>query len=158
MWSLPKYLVVFLLIFLSGCYTQKKAQKQIGKADYTYPELTAAFCKDSYPCVIIDSVTRIDTLTDFIEIELPGTVDTVRRNDTVILRTNTVQAKYIQKVNTVTKVDSGAIKLLNIQLSNARQSEEKYRGKAEDKSDWVKWLLILCGLLLAGNIVQLKLK
>ena len=38
---LSKYLAIFFLIGLLGCYTAKKADRQLNKAKINYPELVA---------------------------------------------------------------------------------------------------------------------
>lgn len=153
---------IAILIIISGCYTQKKASQQVEKADKKYPEITAAFCKGSYPCIIVDSITHTDTLYNTIETEVPGETDTLRVKDTVFVRTNKVLTKFVNKeiikTNTITVKDSAEIKILSLAITKANSDKEKYRLKAEKKSEWVMWLLIALGLSILGNVLQIKLK
>lgn len=41
--------ILILALMLSGCYSQKKASKQIARAGIEYPELIAANCAEKFP-------------------------------------------------------------------------------------------------------------
>ena len=43
--------ILILALMLSGCYSQKKASKQIARAGIEYPELIAANCANKFPVV-----------------------------------------------------------------------------------------------------------
>lgn len=55
-----RYLVLVLsLVFITGCYTQKKAAKSIYKSNDVYPALTAKITRQLYPCVVKDSIVEV---------------------------------------------------------------------------------------------------
>lgn len=53
------FLLLFAIVSLSGCYTQKKAGNQMVKAHVEYPVLTSFYCNQWYPIRWYDS-TRIE--------------------------------------------------------------------------------------------------
>jgi len=78
---------VFFLVGLLGCYTQKKAERSLNKAQINYPELVAQKSSLWYPCSQFkgtsDSsaykvfIKQIDTLNQLI-------LDTITKLDTVV--------------------------------------------------------------------------
>ena len=78
---------IFFLIGCFGCYTQKKAEKSLNKAQINYPELVAQKSSLWYPCSQFkgtsDSsaykvfIKQIDTLNQLI-------LDTITKLDTVV--------------------------------------------------------------------------
>ena len=79
--------IIFSIFFLLGCYTQKKAEKSLNKAQINYPELVAQKSSLWYPCSQFkgtsDStaykvfIKQIDTLNQLI-------LDTITKLDTVV--------------------------------------------------------------------------
>ena len=79
--------IIFSIFFLIGCYTQKKAEKSLNKAQINYPELVAQKSSLWYPCSQFkgtsDSssykvfIKQIDTLNQLI-------LDTITKLDTVV--------------------------------------------------------------------------
>lgn len=156
MGSLPKYLAVFLLISLLGCYN---VQKNLDKSYRKDPVKTLEYLKDKAPC-ISDTIYHNDTAFDFIELPGQTITDTVRQNDTVLLRL--VKKDTIRQIKTVTKTvkerDTRQEKILENNLAASNERQEYYRGKSEGKAEWIKWLLIVLAVSLLGNVIQFKLK
>jgi hypothetical protein len=81
------FLSIFFLWGLQGCYTQKKAERSLNKAQINYPELVAQKSSLWYPCSQFkgtsDSsaykvfIKQIDTLNQLI-------LDTITKLDTVV--------------------------------------------------------------------------
>lgn len=71
--------------FCTGCYSQKKATQQHGRAVSTYPVIGADYCARTYPCepgpVRSDTTTVYDTLWGAAEI----ITDTIRATDTIYI-------------------------------------------------------------------------
>lgn len=75
-------LILLILILTSGCYTQKKAQKQFNKAHFKYPEISAKGCSIYYP--IKEKITtdtkyikgEVDTFIEFVEVDCDTVVQT----------------------------------------------------------------------------------
>lgn len=70
---IPKYLA---LIFLLGCYTQKKAERQVNKAQLNHPEVVAKLAAKYYPPIMVTTtdstaykkyLEQIDELNKFYE-------------------------------------------------------------------------------------------
>lgn len=109
MWSLPKYLVIFLLIFLSGCYTQKKAEKQVNKAQLNHPIVVAKLAAKYYPPILVTTtdsaaykkyLEQIDELNRFYESmaervvydTVPGEIEVWEDSTRVLQLTKTVKS------------------------------------------------------------------
>lgn len=79
--------IIFSMFFLFGCYTQKKAEKSLNKAQINYPELVAQKSSLWYPCERFkgtsDSsaykvfIKQIDTLNQL-------KLDTIYKLDTLV--------------------------------------------------------------------------
>jgi len=79
--------IIFSIFFLLGCYTQKKAEKSLNKAQINYPELVAQKSSLWYPCSQFkgtsDStaykvfIKQIDTLNQL-------KIDTIFKLDTLV--------------------------------------------------------------------------
>jgi PBP1b-binding outer membrane lipoprotein LpoB len=79
--------IIFSIFFLLGCYTQKKAEKSLNKAQINYPELVAEKSALWYPCERFkgtsDStaykvfIKQIDTLNQL-------KIDTITKLDTFV--------------------------------------------------------------------------
>ncbi len=81
---------IMVLIFLTGCYTGKKAQRQVIKAQSVYPEIVATLCSDMYPPLTLtkDSIVykkgravMLDTL--FMSIDCDTVIKNVYQNKVV---------------------------------------------------------------------------
>lgn len=74
------FLLLFAIVSLSGCYTQKKAGNQMVKAHVEYPVLTSFYCNQWYPIRWYDS-TRIEYIrgeVDYIHDTVTVDCDTVK--------------------------------------------------------------------------------
>lgn len=54
---------LFIVAFIEGCYTQKKATKQVDRAAVFYPGVLAAKCAERFP----NTITKDSSFTDYVE-------------------------------------------------------------------------------------------
>jgi hypothetical protein len=166
---MPKLFSILFLFFLVGCYSPKKAEKQINKAQLNFPEVLAKKSKELYPCkpqkggsdssrykTIIKKIKQIDTAYFY-------TTDTVCRLDTVLIEKNCTKVLYKYREilkelpavhDTINITDESAVTSLTYQLQNSVAIADKYKQKYT-KSLWFSiWLLIA----IAGLILVIKFK
>jgi hypothetical protein len=166
-WSVVVVLIISLCVILSSCYTQKKAVSQFDKALNKFPDTTTALFRSKYPCI----TTASDTV--FKAVLIPGRIDSLYKTDTLniacpdsagvkIIRT--VQYKYLttSKTDTVkiTNTITNTVKDSSYQerIDTVTKDRDKWKAKAESKQKWIWWLIVICLLLLVGNIIQYKFK
>ena len=154
-----------LLLFTVGCYSQKKAVRQVIKADANYPEILDGYCGQTRPpldstdvrVIYKEGKTVTDTVTD-VRIEIIN--DTVykteyktvfkTRRDTIYKNTHRTE------VNTGIVSDlerkNAALTATNISLSIEAKNEHK-RG---DK--WRLWFFVVSGYLAVKTILRVVAK
>lgn len=153
--------LLLLLICLGSCYTPKKANKDLNKANDKYPTEVAKFTRQHFPCITTDSLYNTDTLYKYLSVICPpdtSLTDTIYL-DKIVNKTN-IKTRTIaipSKTITITKrvEDSAQIKIIQSQLTIANQNLEKYRTSMEKKSEWIKWLLIALIVSLIANFILL---
>lgn len=149
-----------LVLLLTGCATQKKADKFYKK----HHDKLAELCADKFPVVEKflpgDTVTNYDTLWG-LEIH----TDTLVSEPQVIVQTKTVNVpKIVTKTVTIhdTIIKENTAKIVNLQydlvssevkLKAAIQRGDDYKSKYQNVISW----LILC-IVLLGMGIYLKLK
>lgn len=161
-------LLLFLIsaILISGCYSAKKAARQINKAALNYPEVVSKIARDYYPCDTSNSATDTIIQDSLIYVECPDN-DTV----TIQLPSNTIYPQIgKKKIGVWVKVpvyryyitlkvrDMAAEKMLQVEIEKITVKLEKSQGKSDSNSNWIKWLLISCGVLTTGIVLLFKLK
>ena len=147
------------LLLLGGCYTAKKADKAIDKAQRNHPEVVAKKARSLYPCITIKSDTTYLTQDTIISIqcpEIPIIVDTVTLTDTVKLTnrvTVPVRVQLPQRVVTKYIEDSAKIYVLNSELSTysgkVQRLEQQLADTTESRNKWRKWFIITLVLVAA---------
>lgn len=163
-----KYL--FLILILTGCYSERKAKDQFSKAVVAYPKLPAEYCSTTFPVkdsIIKDTVTTTDTvlmqggiIEDTIIVKVNDTVRiTIIRELPGKIITNTVHIR-----DTIIRENTAALKLCEIDKSTltdllTKQTEqtEKYEGRAK-KRGWIMWGLIALIVAVVGLNIYLKAK
>ena len=140
------------LLLLGGCYTAKKADKAIDKAQRNHPEVVAKKMIQFYPnrTVRIDTAWQLhDTIIEIPCPEVPIIVDTVTLIDTVKLTnrvTIPVRVQLPQRVVTKYIEDSAKIYVLNSELatysSKIQRLEQQLADTTESRNKWRKWCLI----------------
>jgi len=151
-----KYLLIILLF--TGCYSAKKAQQQVDKADSHYPEIVAKLARDKYPCTDLlkpDTTIIYEDSIILVEIECPDQPTEVIRYDTVnnvITRTVRVPVNMPVQIRTVTKwyEDSAKLKILNLEATACQQAVKKLQATNDkqavkiarkSKENWI-WRII----------------
>jgi hypothetical protein len=146
---------------MTSCYTTNKANKDINKAYENYPETVAAFARDKFPCKETDVDSTVKIEYDFIEIKCPEQAEPVEVIDTLYLTKPSRPKTYIVYKNkfvaipsttkTITKIvrDSSC----EILLKKSVEGQQILVRKNEKQADWIKWLLILLGISIIGNIL-----
>jgi hypothetical protein len=158
-----KYLIIIILF--ASCKTSEQLYNKAKVKDIVK---VAELARIDFPCTTtkIDSVTTVDTLYDFIEVDCPpATVDTFK---TVVVKT--VKVKIPQKVVTIRTVqtieDSAKIKVMYAEIQKAaaiivaeRKLTAEYKAEADEqrkaKNKWRKWCLITWGVIAAGIAFRL---
>lgn len=160
---MPKLFSILFLFFLVGCYSPKKAEKQINKAQLNFPEVLAKKSSELYPCkpkkagsdstkykTIIKKIKQIDTAYFY-------STDTICKLDTVLIEKNCTKVLYKYREilkdipavhDTVTITDEAGMISLQYQLKQASVNSDEYKVKYF-KSLWFNiWLLIAIVALL----------
>ncbi len=142
------YIMILLsaVTMLIGCYTPKKANRQVIKAQIEYPNIVAQHCSSRYPPVesVRDSIVIKDGETIY-------NYDTVVIDcDSVVKYKTDTKVKYIQvtktrvdtfyKTNRVVMVNKAQVKLLSNSLEEVRAENNKLSAQR-------KILIIVCLIL-----------
>jgi hypothetical protein len=169
--QMTKILSVLFLLVITSCYTEKKAQKELNKANDKYPDVVAEFTRDKYPCTELkDSTVVYDTVYQEVEALCPPQqiiytkdtlwkkkIDTVYRKDDIYKKNPLVKTTVTVPVRqtTVTKwfEDSAKIKLLTSQINKCGEDLKQSERKKERNWDWIKWLLVALGISVIVNIL-----
>jgi uncharacterized protein YggU (UPF0235/DUF167 family) len=104
--------IIIPILFLFGCYSPKKAEKDLNKAQITYPNLVAKKTSEWYPCgwavVKMDSTERRHVQFMF---------DSLNRE--IIKITDTIEIA-IKSTDTINAGNKELIKQLKTKLNNAK--------------------------------------
>lgn len=152
------YKIIFLLFFI-GCYSPKKADRQLDKAVSKYPSLVASKCSKLYPCkelkIVSDSsaykkwMTSLDSLFDrgtdtIVVIDSFETISTdcsTYKKDLIAISSQLNKANNTIRLiknkitiapavhDTVIKLDSAQIVILSEKLSVSEKEKEKEEKK-----------------------------
>ena len=160
--------ILILALLLSGCYSAKKAAKQVARAGIEYPE------------TVLNSCPEPKTETKYLPGKETHTSDTViiagkkipcppvvnQKGDTVIKYVNcpdqTVIHDTIRRTDTLSvQVENTArIQAQQLQISSLTTDRDKWKQKYEESNDKAKnrlWYLIGLGITAVGYAV-LKIK
>lgn len=148
-----------LLLLLSSCYTEKKAERNIDKAQYKFPEVVAKKSAQYYPCD--KQILRIDTCELVYYKETIDSIDRIiekLRIDTFkdcksirskLVKSNQVisQLQGIIKnrppiVRTVLVHDTAKLKYLYSEIEKEKVKIEEYRSKYEFNFKIILWFAI----------------
>ena len=159
--------LIVLAVLFAGCYSAKKASKQVARAQIEYPETVLNACPEpktetrylpgkethTSDTVVIEGkripcppvIINKDTVINWVDCPPSKVIhDTIRRTDTL----------FIQVENTA------LVKSLELQILSLTADRDKYKQKYEEANDKAKkrlWYLIGIGLAAAGYTV-LKIK
>lgn len=153
-----RFWYIVSIFILSGCYTAKKAEKDLNKAKIHYPEVVAQKFSDWYGC---DTVTITRDSIQFKEwVNEIHSFDTII--DTVRLKEKCpeILVKYREIVKRVPPIHD-TFKMVNrVEVELYRDKYEKLRVDNEKKTNWLIRLgiFMLIMLLILIAIISLKKK
>ena len=166
--------IIFIigLLILCSCYSERKAKKQINKAEINYPEVVADRCNKFYPC--INTIEHIDTIVnkeieekivrinDTIKI-LMNQIDTIPDTHKIELLKNKLSLSklYLDSLlNVKPMVIEKKIRVTDTRLEeiNKYQAEQlnKYRNAYENMMKIALWLLVALTISLIVNFIKKK--
>jgi cell fate (sporulation/competence/biofilm development) regulator YmcA (YheA/YmcA/DUF963 family) len=161
---------VFLLLILTGCYTSKKAEKDINKAQLSYPEIVAKKCSEIYPCKI--EPVRIDSFEItrwLLRVDSINTIEQIVDTITYVTDCNPLKQKlkdanklidYLKKtLNEPVPVEYRFIEItdtaklfhLNSMIEKYRSDKDKYQQKYQDFLKLSIWLIVILCISLLYN-------
>lgn len=163
--------LVLAAALICGCYTEKKAQKQVDKAIKQKPKIAAETLRKAFPCITkIDTVVKVDTGYDFIEIQCPDQIEPVTKIDTIVINKVTKNKVYLpgkivkvgaqKETITITKLvrDSAEIYLLNKQIKDLTDGRIVDHQKIKNRNKWILWLLVALVISLLFNFIKFNRK
>jgi len=158
-------LAILLVMLVSSCHTAKNALNKVKKADLYHPEVVAKYARDKYPCILVDSIVKLDTSYEFVEIQCPDFVSPSPDTIYKIVRSKTDLSKIVKPqpikvitVKTITKevvrdvIDSACY----VQAENLINENKNLSMTINDKNDWIKWLLIILCVSILINFIQAR--
>jgi len=156
MWK--HYYLLLLCVVLSSCYSSQKANKQLNKAQLSYPELVAKKSAEWYPCKTGKIITDSSELNRWIE--QINTIDTVYKTlaDTTIISSDCPKAlikyKYLLKKlpsihDTIIIESTAKESALQLQLDAKIKECDKVKGHYISSI----WFIVVALLLLIISIL-----
>ena len=162
---LSKYLAIFFLLGLLGCYTSKKADKQLNKAKINYPNLVADKMALWYPYsqnksksdsseynvlkTQLDSLNRLKIDYTDIKSDTICKYDTIKKYDTLLKRYKEIIYKYrtifktIPAIHDTVIVSSSAEKEIIQKMINEREDAHKRYDRSSKLNIWFLIALII---------------
>ena len=153
--------IIFSMFFLLGCYTQKKAERSLNKAQINYPELVAQKSSLWYPCSQFkgtsDStaykvfIKQIDTLNQ-IKIDTIFKLDTlvnirlVKDCQEIVWKYRRIYTK-LPTIHDTTIMVSTADKYTIQYLQNEREEAHKRYDRSTQLNIWLLVALLISILL-----------
>lgn len=163
-----RYLFLLLLV---GCYTAKKAEKDINKIQEKHPEVLAKKAASLYPIKnhidsseFVNYLEQINMKIDSILVK-DTIIDTIKFNPDCIkikkeLRNSYKFIKGLQEtMNNIPQIieykeDSAKIYLCQSEYNKLSKDRDKYRSKCELFKTLMIWILIFLILSLIGHIIK----
>lgn len=161
---------IFLLL-LVGCYTAKKAEKDINKIQRKHPEVLAKKATLLFPTIRKTDSSEFVNYLEQINVKIDSQL--VKINDTVIhninpecvkikkeLRNSYKFIKGLQEtMNNIPQVieyreDSAKIYLCQSEYNKLSKDRDKYRNKCEFFKTLCIWILVFLILSLIGHIIK----
>ena len=159
---MAKYFI--LLFLLASCYSVKVANKQLNKAQETYPEATAKKCALWYPCEPFKSTSdsseyklwihqvdslnqlKIDTLIKFDTLVKYSLITDCQK---IVTKYRDVIRKYPIIHDTIYKIDNAKLISMTIERDKALIDRAKYEVKYKVFLKISFWLLLFLILIIA---------
>jgi hypothetical protein len=168
--------IIFLLLLLCSCYTERKASNDLDKIKGKFPSLMANKASQWYPCdsvlISIDSSGYSVAPIDSIKAIIISQIDTLELHDTICAgkcrpRIKTIRQtiyRAIEKlpsspsviVKTVRIKDSAQISMYEESIKLCKEEQDKYLKKSSKYSEWCMWLSLILLISILFNIIQFK--
>lgn len=150
-----------LALVMSGCYTQKKALRQVAKAHNTYPQIPAKFCAEMY-----DPTDSVHILKEYIQGEDVVYTDTVVEVYNVLDTVTIVKylTRTVKSVDTVrdtkyiTTENKAGLKLRDGEIAELKQALTETLADRQMWRNWAIWLGIAWIVAILAFIVWLWVK
>ena len=142
--------VIILLLLLSGCYSVKKAERQMNKAQINYPEVVATKSALWYPCIPIKTTSdssQYKSWFDTIKVLNDLRIDTIYQADTIELLKYNQRLVYIYRNiyknlpvihDTIVKQSMAERTIIEQMISEREQAHKKY----DNSTKLNLWLLM----------------
>lgn len=164
--------LLFAIVSLSGCYTQKKAGNQMVKAHVEYPVLTSFYCNQWYPIRWYDStvIKYIKGDTEYIPSDpIYVNCDSVVKaalNDKTIDPTktkvqpppNTKQVDTVSKVSDKQGESTAALQAEKYKVKQCVEEMQKVVNAATEEAAKLKTWLLITGVLAAYTAARWVLR
>lgn len=145
-----------LCLLLIGCYSPKKALKQLNNAFNEHPDVVAKFANEKYPIKVskVDTIVVSDTGYLFVQEYVQKTdtiVDTITKTKYIVK--NVDKIKVVTKNVTITKmvVDTARVAELTFQLNQCNLDQRKSKEKSNKSITWL--LIFLCISLFINSLL-----
>ena len=164
-----KYFI--FLFLLTSCYSVKVANKQLNKAQETYPEATAKKCALWYPCepfkAVSDSseyklwIQQVDSLNSLkidtlIKFDTVVNIRLVKDCQKIVTKYRDVIRKYPIIHDTIFKIDNAKLISITIERDKALIDRAKYEVKYKVFLKISFWLLLFL-ILIIVYVIKRKL-
>jgi len=163
-----KYLL-FISIFFTACYSEKKASKQLNKVSNEYPVLISQKCGELFPPTIIKDTALITEYIQKIDTFLSINTDTLLVTDTIKKDCSKSVKELVLKLQNANRfiqvlkgdlqnnppyiikniIDSAKVFSLTKQRDIALKDKEDYRTRNEVMNKVCIWLLIIIIVLIS---------
>ena len=168
-----KYLL-FLSIFFTGCYSEKKASKQLNKVSIEYPVLISQKCGELFKPIVTKDTQIVTEYINRIDTFLSNSTETIIVNDTIkkdcsksvkdlalkLQNANrfihVLQSDLVKNPPYIVKniIDTSKVFSLTKERDNALKDKEDYRTRTEVMNKVCIWLLIIIIVLISYNYVN----
>jgi len=163
-----KYLL-FISIFFTACYSEKKASKQLNKVSNEYPVLISQKCGELFPPTIVKDTALITEYIQKIDTFLSRNTDTLLVTDAIKKDCSKSVKELVLKLQNANKfiqilkddlqnnppyiikniIDSSKVFSLTKQRDIALKDKEDYRTRNEVMNKVCIWLLIIIIVLIS---------
>lgn len=160
--------LLFILLFFSSCYTERKATLQVAKAQALQPDVVAKACASLFPVKTKTLIEKeyIKGKTDTINNRVVIDCDSVIKNNTIVkIRTNkvpcppqgvrvdTFRTKQVDTIENTAKID-----LLNSKLRKQEIEIENYRTRVKAKNRNIRIAYSIVAFLIGFIGINIYLK
>lgn len=168
---------IYLSVLIVGCYTAKKATRQLNKAHDAYPEVVAKKASEWYPCIPLevksdssqykkwlksfDSISSlyfgaISRLPDTFEIEIHDTIKEKCLDKKAITKYREVLMKMPAIHDTIYRLDSSRNFIAVKEKNDCEKDRLSIMKRYLKYKDYLLWALFIMFLSLIFNVIQYK--